>query len=79
MKIAAEWSEIPTVRRHAYFYLVLLLCALGANVMRQNARAMEQALAGSRPTNQKLDRIMALENASASQPIFTADLSLQNP
>jgi hypothetical protein len=78
MKIAAEWSAIPPVRRHGYFYTALLLGSLAANVLLQTEDRID--LASSHPEIRKLDRIRELEHAPVtqpgSQPILTADLSL---
>ena len=36
MKLISEWKEITASRRHAYFYALLILCALFGNDLRNS-------------------------------------------
>ena len=82
MRIAAEWSEIPVMRRHAYFFVTMVLCMFGASLLRHNPNSVDETIVRARVAANKMVRLAALEDGSAqpeSQPVFDKNLSLARP
>jgi len=82
MRIAAEWSEIPVMRRHAYFFVTMVLCILGANLLRLNSSSVDDTIVRARVAAHKMERLVALEDPSTQsepQPVFDKNMSLAKP
>ena len=82
MRITAEWSEIPVVRRHAYFCLTILLCILVGNLVRHNSSSADETIVSARVSASKTDHLRSLEDISAQlegQPVFDKNMSLAKP
>ena len=81
MRMAAEWSEIPVIRRHTYFVITMLLCVLGANLVRDNHGPMDETIVKARVAAQKMHGLATLEDPAlvGKAPVFDEDLSLAKP
>ena len=73
MNLISGWSEITAPRRHAYFYALLILCALFGNDLRnsydRNQSELRAATSKAKSELARFADLTAVEpwNASAAQ------------
>jgi hypothetical protein len=61
MNLMSEWKEITTARRHAYFYALLILCALfGNNLLNSYNRDQIELRAATNKAKSELARFADL-------------------